>query len=130
MMRLQIHHMSTPAGEGIDLGCPHCGKKFSLVGKLLDDGDTVLLDYDGQNLCKGDRVKVWRIDAESAEVREHISCFLGWEGVVTAEPSFFWTPWDRRECWVEFGHPCPRHGDTGGIFLAAELEKLKPPSGT
>lgn len=127
MMRLQIHHMSTPTGEAVGLECPHCGKRISLVAKLLDDNDTVILDYDGPCLNKGDRVKVWRIDAESAEVHEHTSCFLGWEGVVTTAPSFEWTPWDRRECWVEFDHSCPRHGDTGGVFLASELEKIETP---
>jgi len=84
------------------------------------------LDDDGRDIHVGDRVQVWRIDARSEETGEHISCFLGWEGTVTSEPPWFWEPRNRRECWVEFDHPCPRHGDTGGVFLLSELKKLEP----
>lgn len=58
MVRLQIQNMSTPTGEDVGLECPYCGKNIAFVAKLLDDNDTVILDYDGPNLHKGDRVKV------------------------------------------------------------------------
>ena len=83
---------------------------------------------------KGDKVRVVRIEAEDELTREHMSCFLDWTGIVGTEPT--WLPYEpekgplgrvvaKGECWVEFSHPCTRHGETGGVFQVNELDKVK-----
>ena len=84
---------------------------------------------------RGDRVRVARLDPTETEVvREYTGCFLGLMGVVTNEP--VWRDPDPKagplgkivakgECWVEFGRPCRKHGETGAVFTLAELEKVE-----
>ncbi len=80
----------------------------------------------------GDRVTVVRIDADDDLTREHTSCFLGWTGIVTGDPVWLHSEPEKGplgrvvaegECWVEFDHPCVRHGETGGVFQVSELER-------
>ena len=85
---------------------------------------------------RGDKVKVIRIEALGKLTQEHVSCFLDWIGTVQSYPSeVTFKPEDDKgtqypsvvegECWVEFDRACKHHGETGGLFLINELEKVK-----
>ena len=86
----------------------------------------------------GDKVRVARLMSDTAEeydplTYEHTSCFLGQIGVVKTEPVWLDSEPEKGplgkiiakgECWVEFDHPCNRHGETGAVFRVEELEKV------
>ena len=85
---------------------------------------------------KGDRVKVIKIEAEDDTVREHVECFLGWEGIMEDDPT--WLAHDpdagplgrvvaEGECVVQFADSCDKHGENWAIFTAAELEPASAP---
>jgi len=127
--------MSTSWGEYLEMDCPHCGKRIEVRARILSDDDTVVFDYGEEEepsgesfIHTGDKVRVVRIDTEHKATREHLSCFLGQVGVVKSEPEYkellHGLIKARGECWVEFEHPCLKHGDTGGAFIVSELEKL------
>lgn len=87
---------------------------------------------------EGDRVRVVRLVSDTVQeydslTYEHTSCFFELVGVVKTEP--VWLDYEpekgplgqvaaKGECWVEFDHPCKRHGETGAIFTVNELEKV------
>ena len=87
---------------------------------------------------KDSKVKVIKLVSDTANeydplTYEHTSCFLGQIGVVTNEPVWLESEPNRGplgkiiakgECWVEFGDPCKRHGETGAIFNTSELEAV------
>ena len=84
---------------------------------------------------KGDKVKVIRIAYDADELtRERVSCFLNKVGIVKTEPGWL-APEPGKgplaeavaygECWIEFGEPCAKHGETGAVFEVAELERLE-----
>lgn len=43
---VQIHHMSKPAGEKLEIECPHCRNKIVVSLKTMPaDEDTVIFGY-------------------------------------------------------------------------------------
>jgi len=48
---MHIHHTATPTGEFLKIRCPHCGKEFELIAKLLPDNDRIVLSYGSDEEC-------------------------------------------------------------------------------